>query len=180
MTRRPRKIDLNHLIWTLPPPSTGVKVVTRDSVKVTGDGVRVLLGHLRSCLSGCRAGTGSERGSRCGGEQYSSTAAEYRVQSTEYRREGTAAACWSEHQRLQRLEITTRLWSNALVISDSMQIKGGDTKYLLRVIRKFTFDTLWPDQWSMLLQFQKHIQSVSIILVGNEVDVGDVEARISF
>ena len=124
MTRRPRKIDLNHLIWTLPPPSTGVKVVTRESVKVRGDGVRVL-GHLRSCLSGCRAGTGSERGSRCGGEQYSSTPAEYRVQSTEYRRGGTAAACWSEHQRLQRLEITTRLWSNALVISDCMQIEGG-------------------------------------------------------
>ena len=127
------------LVLTL-PPSTGVKVVTKDSVKVTGDGVIALLGHLRSCLSGCRAGTGSERGSRCGGEQYSSTAAENRVQSTEYRRGGTAAACWSERQRLQRLEITTRLWSNALVISDSIQ-KEGDMKYL-RDIQNFMFDRL--------------------------------------
>ena len=87
-------------------------------------------------------------------QQYSS-----RVQSTEYRREGTAAACWSERQRLQRLEITTRLWSNALVNSDSMQIKGGDMKYL-RVIQKFTFDTLWPDPWPMLPQFQWRIYNL--------------------
>ena len=87
-------------------------------------------------------------------QQYSS-----RVQSTEYRRGGTAAACWSERQRLQRLEITTRLWSNALVNSDSMQIKGGDMKYL-RVIQKFTFDTLWPDPWPMLPQFQWRIYNL--------------------